>query len=55
MGQGFTWRGEAKPVNKSSGIQSAKIRRIRVHPGSSASGMNAESADLRGSGPGMRK
>jgi len=54
---GFTWGGEAatKPVNKGSRFRSAKIRRIRVHPGSSASGMNADSADLRGSSRGMGK
>ena len=50
-----TWGGKAatKPVNRSPRIRSANIRRIRVHPGSSASGMNADSADLRGSGRGM--
>ena len=53
--------GEAatKPVNKSSRIRSAKIRRIRVHQRAIGTHnsplMNADSADLRGSSRGMRK
>src|SRR5207247_9096148 len=42
---------EPQPVKRSACILSAKIRRIRVDPGSRASGMNADSADLRGSRP----
>jgi len=49
----------AKPVNKSSRIRSAKIRRIRVYQRAigmhNGPLMNADWADLRGSGRGMRK
>jgi len=56
---GLTRGGQAatKPVNKSSRIQSAKIRRIRVHQRAilrpDCPLMNADAADLRGSGRGM--